>query len=104
MHLPYIKKVFRDHDIGLVPIMFGELTYEEEVKYGEILSPYLQDPETLFIVSTDFCHWGANYNFYPHDTSISEDINKYVEYLDKQGMDLIEQHDGEGFGKLNTIN
>mmetsp|Transcript_25359 Transcript_25359/g.22479 ORF Transcript_25359/g.22479 Transcript_25359/m.22479 type:complete len:141 (+) Transcript_25359:457-879(+) len=77
--------------------MFGELTYEEEVQFGAILADYLKDAETLFIISTDFCHWGANYNFYPHDTTISEDIQEYVEYLDKQGMDIIEKNNGEGF-------
>lgn len=97
LHLPYIKKIFGDHDIGLVPIMFGALTYEEEVKFGNLLAEYIKDTETLFIISTDFCHWGANYNFYPHDSEISEDINEYVAYLDKQGMDLIEQNDGKGF-------
>jgi len=97
LHLPYIKKIFTENDIGLVPIMFGRLTYEEELKFGEILGPYLKDPDTLFIISTDFCHWGANYNFYPHDESISEDINEYVAHLDRQGMQKIEESDGKGF-------
>ena len=97
LHLPYIKKIFKDHDIGLVPIMFGELTYENEQYYGNILAPYLKDEDTLFIVSTDFWHWGKNYDFYPHDKTISEDINEYVAYLDKQGMDKIEEQDAKGF-------
>mmetsp|Transcript_13091 Transcript_13091/g.13076 ORF Transcript_13091/g.13076 Transcript_13091/m.13076 type:complete len:81 (+) Transcript_13091:77-319(+) len=77
--------------------MFGALTFEEEKKFGEILAEYLKDPETLFIVSTDFCHWGANYNFYPHDKAITEDIQEYVEHLDKQGMDIIETNNGKEF-------
>ena len=98
LHLPYIKKIFGEQDIELVPIMFGKLTYEEEVHFGEILAEFLNEPQTLFIISTDFCHWGANYNFYPHDKNISEDIQEYVEYLDKQGMDIIEnKNNGKGF-------
>ena len=97
LHLPYIRKTFGEQDIGLVPIMFGELTYEEEQYFGKLLASYLKDEETLFIVSTDFWHWGKNYDFYPHDKNISEDINEYVAYLDKQGMDIIEEQDGKKF-------
>ena len=42
----------------LVPIMVGALSTNAEATYGEILAPYLDDDANLFIVSSDFCHWG----------------------------------------------
>jgi predicted class III extradiol MEMO1 family dioxygenase len=30
---------------------------------GELLAPYLSDPGTLFIISSDFCHWGSRFNY-----------------------------------------
>jgi AmmeMemoRadiSam system protein B len=59
MHLPYVYKVFENHldRVKIVPILVGALTETTERQYGQLLAPYLEDPENLFIVSTDFCHW-----------------------------------------------
>jgi len=34
-----------------------------EAEYGQILAKYADDPKTLFIVSSDFCHWGTRFNY-----------------------------------------
>lgn len=34
-----------------------------EAKYGAILGPYLDDPANVFIVSSDFCHWGRRFSY-----------------------------------------
>lgn len=34
-----------------------------EAKYGEILAPYLDDPSNLFVISSDFCHWGRRFSY-----------------------------------------
>lgn len=60
MQLPYIAKVMeacRD-TFTIVPILVGALKQSGEVKYGKLLSKYLADPNTLFVISSDFCHWG----------------------------------------------
>ena len=31
--------------------------------YGQLLAKYADDPRTLFIVSSDFCHWGTRFNY-----------------------------------------
>ncbi|KAJ2541498.1 hypothetical protein GGF49_003614 [Coemansia sp. RSA 1853] len=110
MHLPYIYKVFesRIEQISLVPIMVGNLAFATEQKYGKLLAPYLADPENLFIISSDFCHWGSRfgYTFYqstddsqpchlsardgrPNGVPIWESIQR----LDSAGMDVITQVD-----------
>ena len=45
-------------NFSIVPILVGSLTPENENKYGRLLSKYLMDPENVFVVSSDFCHWG----------------------------------------------
>ena len=57
MHLPYIYKVFENMSIQIVPILVGALNEATERQYGHLLAPYLDDPENLFVVSSDFCHW-----------------------------------------------
>ncbi|KAF9956560.1 hypothetical protein BGZ65_002614 [Modicella reniformis] len=65
MHLPYVYKVFENHldRVKIVPILVGALTESTERQYGQLLAPYLEDPENLFIVSSDFCHWGQRFSY-----------------------------------------
>lgn len=78
MHLPYIYKVLsRTFDSPtqfppLIPILVGSTSAQSERTYGTLLAPYLSDPSSIFIVSSDFCHWGTrfNYTYYlPSDAS-----------------------------------
>lgn len=55
-----------------------------ESKYGALLAPYLSDPSNLFVVSSDFCHWGSRFSFTYYDKSQGP-IHKSIEALDKQG-------------------
>lgn len=48
--------------IKLVPIMVGALDTSLEKTYGQILAKYFDDDNTVFCVSSDFCHWGKRYN------------------------------------------
>ena len=68
MHLPYIFKVLFKHFPPnelppLVPILVGNTNPAKEREYGDILAPYLEDESNIFIVSSDFCHWGLRFNY-----------------------------------------
>ncbi|KAF9327373.1 hypothetical protein BGZ91_001498 [Linnemannia elongata] len=119
MHLPYVYKVFEDHidEVRIVPILVGALNKTSEQSYGKILAPYLDDPRNLFIVSSDFCHWGTrfDYTYYAADdnpSSVIESlaprkggkknfiptegvrkIHESIEHLDREGMETIEKRD-----------
>ncbi|KAF2089191.1 UPF0103-domain-containing protein [Saccharata proteae CBS 121410] len=75
MHLPYIYKVllrqFSDPTTfpRLVPILVGATTGSKEKEYGEILAPYLADPTSIFIVSSDFAHWGSRFEYTYYESS-----------------------------------
>jgi MEMO1 family protein len=89
MHLPYIKKVFGDKEFSLVPLMVGDLPLDKVSDYARALLPLFKDERTLFIVSSDFCHWGSNFDYYymhPEEPV----IHKSIEKLDKAGMAQIE--------------
>jgi AmmeMemoRadiSam system protein B len=47
-------------DIQIVPIVVGDITKEQELEYGRILAPYLAEEGTVFIASSDFCHWSVH--------------------------------------------
>ena len=97
MHLPYIHRIMGSScGYSLVPILVGSLTTASEREYGAILAPFLSDPENLFVVSSDFCHWGARFRFQHYDKSKGE-IWESIRFLDRTGMSLIEKQDADGF-------
>mmetsp|Transcript_26408 Transcript_26408/g.23335 ORF Transcript_26408/g.23335 Transcript_26408/m.23335 type:complete len:234 (+) Transcript_26408:244-945(+) len=97
MHLPYIKKAFDGRSIKLVPIMVGSIDRKMEEYYGDLLVKYFDDPNTLFCVSSDFCHWGKRFQ-YTYYNKTDGAIHESIEKLDKRGMKLIEEHNTKGFG------
>lgn len=58
MQLCFLIKTLGIENIKLVPIMVGSIDAVQEEYYGKILSKYIDMDDTLFVVSTDFCHWG----------------------------------------------
>ncbi|XP_077284234.1 protein MEMO1 [Arctopsyche grandis] len=98
MHLPYIAKVMEEYknQFTIIPILVGSLTSDKEAMYGRILTSYLGDPQNLFVVSSDFCHWGVRFN-YTHYEKRCGQIHQSIENLDKQGMDLIESLSPQAF-------
>lgn len=102
MHLPYIRKVFEKQDIQIVPILVGAISTAKEHKYGELLAKHLAAPENLFVVSSDFCHWGSrfSYTYYraqpadsisltsrtPSSAYASVPIHQSIRQLDEQGV------------------
>ncbi|KAG0353640.1 Protein memo1 [Gamsiella multidivaricata] len=113
--------------VQIVPILVGALTETTERQYGKLLAPYLDDPQNLFIVSSDFCHWGQrfDYTYYVDNKGVvteslahaggsqkytpdSPKVSDSIRTLDREGMDKIEQQNHANFCKYlkktrNTI-
>ncbi|XP_034940096.1 protein MEMO1 [Chelonus insularis] len=91
MQLPFIAKVMEDFKDGftIIPILVGSMSPEKEAIYGKLLAPYLADPQNLFVISSDFCHWGQRFRYTYYDRS-SGPIYRSIQALDKMGMDIIE--------------
>lgn len=96
LHTPYIAKVMAGRQFTLVPIMVGALTTEGEAAYGALLAPYLADPGNLFIISSDFCHWGRRFSYTFTDPDQGP-IWKSIQWLDELGMRTIEKGDPAAF-------
>ncbi|GAA5913411.1 hypothetical protein JCM5296_000905 [Sporobolomyces johnsonii] len=75
MHLPYIRKVFEGRDIKLVPILVGSISTASEQSFGSLLAPYLADPSTFFVISSDFCHWGQRFRYTHFHPPASTSLN-----------------------------
>lgn len=72
--------------------MIGSLATEQEQMYGEIFAKYLADPQNLFIISSDFCHWGSRFRYTYYDKSAGP-IWKSIEKLDKDVSNNFHRYD-----------
>ena len=100
LHLPFLAaalgaKQGSPSQILIVPIMVGALSPETEASVADALAPYLADPHTLFVVSSDFCHWGARFGY--TRTLPGLGLADGIEALDREGMGLIAAQDGPGW-------
>ena len=119
LHLPYIYKVFEDNFKSeedfppLIPILVGNTSPKAERDFGALLADYLEDPGSLFVISSDFAHWGKRFRYTRYlpelehlDTAIDLDgygayhptgndpaIYESIARLDRTVMDSIEVGD-----------
>lgn len=47
----------------VTPILVGNTSASSEASYGRLLAPYLADSTSLFIISSDFAHWGTRFRY-----------------------------------------
>jgi MEMO1 family protein len=58
------------------------------------------DSRTLLIISSDFCHWGDNFDYFYLSEKLDTNeniISKQIEKLDRQGIDHITNLNPDGF-------
>jgi len=57
--------------------MVGNTSISTETTLGRLLAPYLSDPSTAFVISSDFAHWGTRfrYTFYRPASGPSQQLS-----------------------------
>ena len=59
----------------LIPILVGSTSSATEKAFGTLLAPYLADPSSIFIASSDFCHWGSRFRYTYYEDSNGNPTN-----------------------------
>jgi len=90
VQLPFLEHVLGDFE--LIPIVLGDLWAEDPPKIAAALREYV-DANTLIVASSDFTHYGRNYDFAP----FKGDLRPQIEKLDKGAVDRILKLDAPGF-------
>ena len=90
IQLPLLQ--YRFGDFKLVPIVAGQCSPQTIQKAASILKS-LVDSNTLVVASSDFTHYGPNYNYVPFDQNIPEGLKK----LDMGAYAYISKLDSTGF-------
>lgn len=119
MHMPYLyrccQKTFASPEEfpTIVPVLIGGNNKAEEKDVGRILLSYLKDPENAFIISSDFCHWGGNFEYmvYSAENNLSKltslkksdpapagpPIHETIRLLDEAAMDAVKSGKHDAF-------
>lgn len=115
MHLPYIYMMLSQHFPEgqfplLVPLLIGSTSAHTERRLGTLLAPYLSDPTNIFVISSDFCHWGSRfrYTYYAptsgtplmlrNNAGVSDrPIHESIAAVDKESMDAVETGSHQAF-------
>ncbi|EHH22023.1 hypothetical protein EGK_05205, partial [Macaca mulatta] len=93
MHLPYTAKAMESHkdEFTIIPVLVGALSESKEQEFRKLFSKYLADPSNLFVVSSDFCHWGQRFRYSYYDESQGE-IYRSIEHLDKMAITELQKN------------
>jgi len=94
MQMPFIAKIMEHRQPGsfkIVPVLIGSLDSHNQSLYGKIFAKYIADPHNLFVISSDFCHWGHRFRYTPLDSNSGsgKPIYEQIAALDQRGMDAI---------------
>ncbi|CAI1514932.1 hypothetical protein SEUBUCD646_0J02060 [Saccharomyces eubayanus] len=65
-------------EVKVVPMMVSHNSTDIDQSIGEILFEYIKDPNNLFIVSSDFCHWGRRFQYTGYVGS-REELNEAIQ-------------------------
>ena len=94
MELPFIKYIFGNKNIKIIPIIVGDNDLKTNIEIGKALYELYSDAKTLFVISSDFCHWGKNFGFTYHNKKF-KNIWESIQDLDKQALDIISEINSE---------
>ncbi len=106
VQLPFLQFATNDkmHSLKILPIIVDhELDYKKlalDIKEALIET----GRKAVFIISTDFTHYGRNYRYLPFTQDVQENIYK----MDREAIEFIKNLDAEGFlgfnyDKITTI-
>ncbi|KAI1378817.1 UPF0103-domain-containing protein [Hypoxylon crocopeplum] len=119
MHLPYLHKRIAQTFASeseyptIVPVLIGDNSGPEEKEFGAVLAPYLRDAANVFVVSSDFCHWGSRFSYTAYAPGCdvarlqtlarraprptSPPIHESIEHVDRLAMDAVASGDHDRF-------
>ena len=93
VELPFLQVALGQ--FKLVPILVGGLAPGDAEKIAAALREYLT-PSTLVVISSDFTHYGPNYDYLPFTQDVEQNLRK----LDMGAVDL---HPQEGLRRLRGV-
>ena len=89
--LPIIKDMFQD--IPIIPMICGFSDKTNSSNIAKTLQSYWNDDKNLWIISSDFTHYGRNFSYTPFIKNIKENLSK----LDHSAIEKILELNPDAF-------
>ncbi|CCW59988.1 unnamed protein product [Phytomonas sp. EM1] len=84
--------------VSIVPIIIGWTDRGLEERMSDALQEYLNDPSNVFILSSDFCHWGSRFRYtYHYQRDTYPNIGEAIIALDHRAISLLHNKDIDGW-------
>ncbi len=91
VELPFIQKL--TPSCKIIPMVVGRLDYGEILEIGQILSNWW-DEHTLVVISSDFVHYGTEFNYSPFSVA---NAPVKIKELDMEAIGLIKDKNADQF-------
>lgn len=95
IQLPFLQVI--DPMIELVPVMVGVADDSDTLAALASVVRELDDGETLFVVSSDFTHYGTHFDYLPFPPDAADSVSAKLRGLDFGAIEAIRNADVEGF-------
>lgn len=86
---------------SVVPLVMGSLGADQMAMCARALARLL-DERTLFVVSSDFTHYGEDFDYAPYGKSGGEEVRRRVAAVDSEAFSLIAKCDADAFAAFIT--
>ncbi|MCQ2815638.1 MAG: AmmeMemoRadiSam system protein B [archaeon] len=98
MEIPFIKHIYdlKKKDLKIVPMIVGELTLDETYEIAKEMQELYQDERNLFVISSDFCHWGYNFDYIYYDKTKGK-IWESIKYYDLMAVKIMNDFEPKAF-------
>ncbi len=98
IQLPFIQRVLDGKLPPIVPILVGECTPEKARRIAAAIASSVSGfKRPVFIVSSDFTHYGPRFGYVPFRHKSDADTSKNLSKLDGGAIDAILRKDAAGF-------
>lgn len=94
VQLPLLQRVLPRAQV--IPILLGDLSAGDQEQVARTLSQFVRD-DTVFIISSDFVHYGWRFNYMPFPATGPEEVRKELQALNMGALDRVCAGDAEGF-------
>jgi MEMO1 family protein len=100
IHLPFLQRIFRnalEKDLPVLPILAGEMDDAGATRAAGSIAAAVSGMRPLFIISSDFTHYGPNFGYEPFKNTGSNSSKIKLKGLDDGAVEFIVKKDLAGF-------
>lgn len=93
IQLPFLQRTIKN--FKFIPLIVGQINNENYEQIAQTIKKIIDD-NTLIVISTDFIHYGKNYQYTP----FKRDILDFIRFVDSAALEAIGK---QSFNLFNTV-